>query len=159
VHIAWIAWDPLALAAVPGGIAVYLYLREEAPRWCGFLAAIAVVFLTAAVKPLLALAHHPVRPGMAIVIIMTGFALAVLTFWLVIFKGYHSKPLIKRKGGSQGGAAGAAGAGKKSKASHHKSLVATIGVMVFAFLAVSGWGAITQTMHGGWSQTWAGITK
>jgi hypothetical protein len=148
VHIAWIAWDPLALAAVPGGIAVYLYLREEAPRWCGFLAAIAVVFLTAAVKPLLALAHHPVRPGMAIVIIMTGFALAVLTFWLVIFKGYHSKPLIKRKGGTP-----------KSKASHHKSLAAVIGVMVFAFLAVSGWGAITQTMHGGWSQTWAGITK
>jgi hypothetical protein len=153
-----LAWDPLAGAVVFGLIAGLLYFREEAPRWCGFLAAAAVVFLTAGVTPLLSLAHHHLAPGLDALIIMAGAVGAVLMFWLVVFKGHHAKPLIKRKGG--GGAPGQPGSGSKNKkAAHHKAMLATVGAMAFMFLLVSNWHAVVQTGSGGISQTVSGITQ
>ena len=73
-----LAWDPLAGAVVFGLLAGLLYFREEAPRWCGFFAAAAVVFLTAGVTPLLHLAHHHLAPGLDALIIMGGVVGAVL---------------------------------------------------------------------------------
>jgi hypothetical protein len=155
-----VAWDPLALAAVAGFVAVLLYLREEAPRWCGFLAAAAVVFLIAGIGPLLTLAHRPVTPGLAALIVMVGVVGAVLMFYLVVFKGHHAKPLIKLRGG-QGAATGAGQQGGKSKskkAPHHKAVLATVGLTAFLFLAVTNWHSVAQTGSGGISQTISGIT-
>ena len=157
-----LTWDPLALAAVTGVVAVILYLREEAPRWCGFLAAATVVFLTAGVAPLLALAHHPLKPGLAALIVMVGVVGAVLMFYLVVFKGHHAKPLIKRRGGqatAKASADGGGGGGKSKKVQHHKAMLATVGVTAFMFLLVSNWQAVVQTGSGGISQTVNGITS
>lgn len=155
-----LAWDPLAVAAATGLVAAILYLREEAPRWCGFLAAATVVFVTAGVAPLLALAHHPLRPGLAALIVIAGAVGSVLTFYLVVFKGHHNKSLIKRKGGGGAGATGAPGGKAKSgKAAHHKAMLATVGVTAFMFLLVSNWSSVVQTGTGGVSQTFNGITQ
>jgi hypothetical protein len=148
--VKWVAWDPLAFAAVFGFMAGLLYFREEAPRWCGFFAAATVVFLTAGVRPLLRLAHTQLSPGLAALIVMVGVVGAVLMFWLVVFKGHHAKPLLKRKG---------AGAPKSKKVAHHKAMLATVGAMAFTFLLVSNWHAIVLTGGGGLSQTIHGITQ
>jgi hypothetical protein len=153
-----IAWDPLAVAAVTGLIAALLYFREEAPRWCGFLAAITVVFVTAGVGPLLALAHHPLTPGLAALIVMAGAAGAVLMFYLVVFKGHHDKPLVKRRGAQSTQGDGQRKA-KSKKAPHHKAMLATVGVTAFMFLLVSNWHAIAQTGSGGISQTINGFIQ
>jgi len=155
-----IAWDPLAVAAATGLIAGILYLREEAPRWCGFFAAATVIFVTAGIGPLLALAHHPLRPGLAALIVIAGAVGSVLTFYLVVFKGHHNKSLIKRKGGGgSGGAAAPGGKAKSGKAPHHKAVLATVGVTAFMFLLVSNWGSVVQTGTGGVSQTYSGFTQ
>jgi len=160
--VKWVAWDPLAFAAVFGLIAALLYFREEAPRWCGFFAAATVVFLTAGVLPLLRLAHHPLAPGLDALIVMVGAVGAVLMFYLVVFKGHHAKPLLKLKGGQGGGGGGTGQPGGKSKsrkAPHHKAMLATVGAMAFTFLLVSNWHAIAQTGQGGISQTVHGFTS
>jgi hypothetical protein len=155
-----VAWDPLAIAAVFGLIAALLYFREEAPRWCGFFAAAFVVFVTAGVLPLLALAHHPLGPGLAALIVMVGAVGAVLMFYLVVFKGHHNKPLIQRKAVGGGGGDGKPGGKSKSKkAPHHKAMLATVGAMAFLFRRVSNWHAIAQTGSGGITQTVHGITS
>jgi len=157
-----LAWDPLAPAAVTGIIAVILYLREAAPRWCGFLAAVTVMFVTAGVPPLLALAHRPVTPGLAALIVMAGAAGGSLMFYLIVFKGHHKKPLFKHKGAQSGTAAGGGQQDRKAeskKTPHHKAMLATVGAMVFAFLLVSNWHAIAQTGRGGISQTFNEITQ
>lgn len=155
------AWDPLALAAVTGFVAGLLYLREEAPRWCGFFAAATVVFVTAGVRPLLALAHHPLNSGLAALVVMVGAVGSVLVFYLVVFKGHHNKSLVKRRGGGGDAKAigGASGGGKSKKAAHHKAVLATVGAMAFTFLLVSNWHSIVQTGSGGFSQTFNGITQ
>jgi hypothetical protein len=155
------AWDPLALAAVTGFIAGLLYLREEAPRWCGFFAAATVAFATAGVRPLLALAHQPLSPGLAALVVMVGAVGSVLVFYLVVFKGHHSKSLVKRRGGGGAATAGgsAGGGGKSKKAAHHKAMLATVGAMAFMFLLVSNWTSVVQTGSGGISQTFNGITQ
>lgn len=154
------AWDPLALAAVTGFIAGLLYLREEAPRWCGFFAAATVVFVTAGVRPLLALAHHPLNSGLAALVVMVGAVGSVLVFYLVVFKGHHNKSLVKRRGGGTVATAdGKGGSGKSKKAAHHKAVLATVGAMAFTFLLVSNWHSIVQTGSGGFSQTFNGITQ
>lgn len=155
-----IAWDPIAVAAATGLIAAILYLREEAPRWCGFFAAATVVFVTAGIAPLLALAHHPLGPGLAALIVIVGAVASVLMFYLVVFKGHHSKSLIKRKGPSRDAGDGKVGAKAKSgKAPHHKAMLATVGVTAFMFLLVSNWTSVVQTGGGGISQTYNGITQ
>jgi hypothetical protein len=154
------AWDPLALAAVTGFIAGLLYLREEAPRWCGFFAAATVAFLTAGVRPLLALAHQPLSPGLAALVVMVGAVGSVLVFYLVVFKGHHSKSLVKRRAsGNAKAIEGGAGGGKSKKAAHHKAMLATVGAMAFMFLLVSNWTSVVQTGSGGISQTFNGITQ
>ncbi len=155
-----VAWDPLALAALTGVIAAVLYGIGAAPRWCGFLAAATVMFITAGVRPLLALAHRPVTPGLSALIVMAGAVGAALMFYLVVFKGHHKKPLFKRQGAT-GGAPGAGqdGKAKSKKAPHHRAMTATVFAMVFTFLLVSNWGAIMQTGRGGISQTVSGITQ
>ena len=155
-----LAWDPLAVAAGTGFVAAVLYLREEAPRWCGFLAAATVVFVTAGVAPLLALAHHPLRPGLAALVVIVGVVASVLMFYLVVFKGHHNKSLIKRRGPSGGSGDGKVPAKAKSgKAAHHKAMLATVGVTAFMFLLVSNWNSVMQTGTGGLSQTISGITQ
>jgi hypothetical protein len=159
--VKWVAWDPLAFAAVFGFMAGLLYVREEAPRWCGFFAAATVVFLTAGVRPLLKLAHTQLTPGLSALIVMVGVVGAVLMFYLVVFKGHHDKPLIKRRGGQGAAAGGQPGGGKSrnKKTPHHKAMLATVGAMAFTFLLVSNWHAIVQTGSGGLSQTVSGITQ
>jgi hypothetical protein len=155
-----LAWDPLAGAVVFGLLAGLLYFREEAPRWCGFFAAAAVVFLTAGVTPLLHLAHHHLAPGLDALVIMAGAVAAVLMFYLVVFKGHHAKPLIKLKSGGGGAAPGQPGGKSKNKrAPHHKAMLATVGAMAFMFLLVSNWHAVVKTGSGGVSQTYHGITS
>lgn len=156
----WVAWDPLAFAAVFGLLAGLLYFREEAPRWHSFFAAFTVMFVTAGILPILKLAHHPLSPGLDALIVMAGTAGSLVLFFLVFFKGYHDKPLFKRRGAGGGGAPGQAGGKSKSKkAPHHKALLATVGVTVFMFLLVSNWHAMVLTGRGGISQTVHGITS
>lgn len=162
-----IAWDPLLLAAVTAGATIILYLYGHAPRVCGFTAAATVLFVTVSVRPLLVLAHHPVTSPAELLIIAAGAVSAGWLFWLIVFRGHHKHPLIKKKGAAgtgiaSAGAAGAAGArtgGGKSKSPHHRAMTVTVAAMVFTFLLVSSWPQIAHMGRGGFSQTVNGITQ
>ncbi len=153
----YFAWDPLALAAVAWLVAAGLYIWSDAARWFGFFVAAGLAFAVAGVLPLLALAHHPLSPGLSALVVIVGLAGGVLTFWFMVVKGHHRHPMLKRKGAS--GAAAQGGGGQGKKAPHHRAAVAFTLAVVFVFLAVSNWQAVWQTGRGGVSQTVSGFTQ
>lgn len=155
-----VAWDPLALAGLAWVIAALLYLFGHAPRWFGFLAAAGLAFAVAGVPSLLALAHHPLAPGFAALVVIVGAAGGVLLFWFIVIKGHHKHSLLKFKGAQAAGPQGSAqGGGKSKKAPHHRAAVAFALALVFVFLAVSNWNSVFQTGRGGISQTVSGFTQ
>jgi hypothetical protein len=155
-----IAWDPLFLAAITAVVTVLLYLYGHAPRVAGFTAAATVLFLTVSVRPLLALAHHPVTSAAELLIIAAGAVGAGWLFWLIVFRGHHKHPLVKKKGPAGAAPPGGGGAGGgKSKGAHHRAMSVTVAAMVFTFLLVSNWPQIAHMGRGGFSQTINGITQ
>jgi hypothetical protein len=152
-----VAWDPLFLAAITAVVTVILYLYGHAPRVAGFTAAATVLFVTVSVRPLLALAHHPVTSAAELLIIAAGAVGAGWLFWLIVFRGHHTHALLKKKGASAAGTPGAGGG--KSKGAHHRAMSVTVAAMVFTFLLVSNWSQIASMGSGGFSQTIHGITQ
>lgn len=150
-------WDPLALAGLCWVIAALLYIFSQAHRFFGFFVAAGLVFAVAGVPALLTLAHHPVSPGLSALIVLVGAAGGVLLFWFLVVKGHCKHPLIKRKGAAAAGAQG--GGGQSKNAPHHRAAAAFVLIAVFGFLAVTHWGALWQTGHGGLSQTISGYSQ
>ena len=153
-----VSWDPLALAGVCWVIAALLYKFSNAHRWFGFFVAAGLVFAVAGVPYLLSLAHHPLGPGLAALIVGVGAIGGLLLFWFLVVKGQHKQPLIKRKGASGAGATGGGG-GQSKQAPHHRAAAAFVLIAVFGFLAVTHWGALMQTGSGGISKTISGYTR
>lgn len=148
------SWYPLDLATLTGVIALLLYLYGKAPRFFGVLATATVAFAAAGLG-LIALAHHPLNSGLGLLILIAGVFGAPAAFWLIMIKGHHKRPLLKRKG--QGAAGAAGGTGGSGKGAHHRAMGATVLAAVFLFLGVANWHAIAHAGRGGISQTYAQI--
>lgn len=150
-----IAWDPLIIAAVTGIIAALLYAYGKGPRYAGFFVGATLLFASVGFG-LMALAHHPLNSGPALMIVIPGFFGSLVAFVLIVIKGHHNKPLFKRRKGQAPGASGGGGSGKGA---HHRAMFAWAAVTVFTFLFIVNLHGAAQVGRHGTSQTISGITQ
>jgi hypothetical protein len=146
-------WYSLLLATIAGTPAVYMFIRDKAPRARAVFAASAVLFLIAGIPSLLAAIGHPVAAGWVLLVIPAGFILCALFVWHDIVKGEHKKQLIGgRKAIGGAGQAGAQPGGKKS-GHHTRPLIAAVGLVVFTLMGLINMSVIVSGTGHGFTQT------
>ena len=156
-----IQWDPLIAAAVTGIIAVLLYAYNKWPRITGFFTGATLLFASVGFG-LMTLAHHPLKSGPELMVVIPGFFGSLVAFVLIVVRGYHKKSLIKRRKGRDAVATQGQGAprgGSSGKAPHHRAMAAWAAVTVFTFLFIVNLHGAAQVGQHGISQTVSGITQ
>ena len=143
-------WAPLTLAVVFGAFGITMMIRKKAPRTAAVLAASAMLCVLAGIPSFLAALGHPLKPGLTLLVIVAAFCVSLIFFYLDVIRGEHKTPLFKGKGGGSG--APGSGGGKNH---HIRPLVSCAVLAMAALLLVFNAGAVTQSVSGGFSQTFS----
>lgn len=142
-------WAPLTLAVIFGVPAVTLAVRHKTPRAAAVLAALALLCVLAGIPSFMAALGHPLKPGLTLLVVVAAFCVSLIFFYLDVIRGEHTSPL-RRKGGGTPGQPGPGG----GKHNHHvRPLLACTGLVMASLLLVFNFGAVAQSIGGGFSQT------